>query len=79
MFFMNGPNYRAAVNCHKNGEDTDVIHKHFRAYQEKGCFLCQDGGMLWEYLKRQGNCAKIRDYLFDACLPFIKKGITEEL
>ena len=33
--FMNGLNYRAAVNCHKNGVDTDVIHKHFQAYQEK--------------------------------------------
>ena len=42
--FMNGLNYRAAVNCHKNGVDTDVIHKHFRAYQEKGVSFVRDGG-----------------------------------
>lgn len=42
--FMNGLNYRAAVNCHKNGVDTDVIHKHFQAYQEKGVSFVRDGG-----------------------------------
>ena len=34
--FMNGINYKAAVNRHKSGVDTEVIHEHFRAYQEKG-------------------------------------------
>ena len=42
--FMNGLNYRAAVNCHKSGVDTDVIHKHFRTYQEKGVSFVRDGG-----------------------------------
>ena len=34
--FMNGINYKAAVNRHKSGVDAEVIHEHFRAYQEKG-------------------------------------------
>ncbi len=42
--FMNGLNYRAAVNRHKNGVDTEVIHEHFRVYQEKGVSFIRDGG-----------------------------------
>ena len=42
--FMNGLNYRAAVNCHKSGVNTDIIHEHFRAYQEKGVSFVRDGG-----------------------------------
>ena len=42
--FMNGINYKAAVNRHKRGVDTEVIHEHFRAYQEKGILFIRDGG-----------------------------------
>lgn len=42
--FMNGINYRAAVNRHKNGVDTEVIHAHFRAYQKNGVSFIRDGG-----------------------------------
>lgn len=42
--FMNGINYRAAVNRHKSGVDTEVIHEHFRAYREKGVSFVRDGG-----------------------------------
>ena len=42
--FMNGLNYRAAVNSHKNAVETEVIHKHFQAYQEKGVSFVRDGG-----------------------------------
>ena len=53
--FMNGLNYRAAVNCHKNGVDTDVIHKHFQAYQEKGVSFVRDGGDALGVSERQGK------------------------
>lgn len=42
--FMNGINYRAAVNRHKSGVDTEVIHEHFRAYREKDVSFVRDGG-----------------------------------
>ncbi len=42
--FMNGINYRAAVNRHKSGVDTEVIHEHFQAYREKGVSFVRDGG-----------------------------------
>ena len=42
--FMNGINYKAAVNRHRQGVDIEVIHEHFRAYKEKGIQFIRDGG-----------------------------------
>lgn len=42
--FMNGINYKTAVNRHINGVDTEVIHAHFCAYQKKGVCFIRDGG-----------------------------------
>lgn len=42
--FMNGINYKAAVRRHAKGVDTQVIHEHFRSYQEKGVTFIRDGG-----------------------------------
>lgn len=42
--FMDGINYKAAVNRHKREVDTAVIHEHFSVYREKGIPFIRDGG-----------------------------------
>lgn len=42
--FMNARNYREAVRQQENGVDEEVIHRHFKAYQDKGISFVRDGG-----------------------------------
>ena len=78
--FMNAVNYRQAVRKHENGVDEEVIHSHFRAYQEKNISFVRDGGDNLQVSKRakelQGNTVLTTERPF---LPFTAKGTTEEL
>lgn len=42
--FMDGEDYRAAVQLHKNGPVEEVIRSHLRALQEQGVTYFRDGG-----------------------------------
>ncbi len=42
--FMNGHDFRAACNRHKNGVDESVIHEHFKQYQKNRITWIRDGG-----------------------------------
>ena len=55
--FMNAVNYRQAVRKHENGVDEEVIHSHFRAYQEKNISFVRDGGDNLQVSKRAKELA----------------------
>ena len=42
--FMDGKNYKKAVERHKNGVDESVIRSHFVCYQTQGIHFVRDGG-----------------------------------
>ena len=42
--FMDGVNYREAVQRHLHGVDDRVIRRHFKMYREKGITFVRDGG-----------------------------------
>ena len=42
--FMDGKNYKKAVERHKNGVDESVIRSHFACYQTQGSHFVSDGG-----------------------------------
>ena len=42
--FMDGKNYKKAVERHKNGVDESVIRSHFACYQTQGIHFVRDGG-----------------------------------
>lgn len=42
--FMDGKNYKKAVERHKNGVDESVIRSHFECYQKQGIHFVRDGG-----------------------------------
>lgn len=42
--FMDGVNYKEAVQRHQNGVDDCVIRRHFKMYREKGITFVRDGG-----------------------------------
>ncbi|MFR4896716.1 MAG: hypothetical protein ACLUB0_11295 [Blautia hansenii] len=78
--FMNAVNYRQAVRKHENGVDEEVIHSHFRAYQEKNISLSGTAEIISRFPKErknwQGNTVLTTERPF---LPFTAKGTTEEL
>lgn len=55
--FMNAVNYRQAVRRHENGVEEEVIHSHFRAYQEKNISFVRDGGDNLQVSKRAKELA----------------------
>ena len=57
--FMNAVNYRQAVRKHENGVDEEVIHSHFRAYQEKNISFVRDGGDNLQVSKRAKELAGV--------------------
>lgn len=45
--FMNGRNYREAVNAQSHGVDENVIREHFAEYQKRGITWLRDGGDIY--------------------------------
>lgn len=54
---MDGRNYRKAVDMHADGVKDEVIHRHFRAYQNSGVTFVRDGGDSYGVSKRAKELA----------------------
>ena len=64
--FLNGYDYRKAVETQKNGPQDALIRSHLKEYQKRGIRFVRDGGDHYGVSARR-------------FLPFIKKGIMEKL
>ena len=71
--FLNGYDYRKAVETQKNGPQDALIRSHLEEYQKRGIRFVRDGGDHYGVSRRTAQLATRR------FLPFIKKGIMEKL
>lgn len=56
--FMNGVNYKKAVQKQIHGVDESVIHEHFKPYQKRGITWLRDGGDCYGTSKRAKEIAQ---------------------
>lgn len=56
--FMNGSNYKKAVQCQRYGVDETVIRKNLKEYAKRGIFWMRDGGDCYGTSKRAAEIAK---------------------
>ena len=78
--FLNGYDYRKAVETQKNGPQDALIRSHLKEYQKRGIRFVRDGGDHYGVSRRTAQLAG--EYGIDTArrfLPFIKKGIMEKL
>lgn len=56
--FMNGVNYKEAVELHRSGVNEEAVRCHLRAYAEKGITFIRDGGDALHVSKRAKELAE---------------------
>ena len=75
--FLNGYDYRKAVETQKNGPQDALIRAHLEEYRKRGIRFVRDGGDHYGVSKRAARLAP--EYEIDyrtPVLPFIKRVIT---
>ena len=72
--FLNGYDYRKAVETQKNGPRDALIRAHLEEYRKRGIRFVRDGGDHYGVSKRAARNMKLT--IAHRFLPFIKRVIT---
>ena len=75
--FLNGHDYRKAVETQKNGPQDALIRAHLEEYRKRGIRFVRDGGDHYGVSKRAARLPRnMKLTIAHRFLPFIKRVIT---